>query len=192
MVFPAYRMLDGNAKEVDSSSIPATIITGSGADPKPRLKVDPGQTSFFEGREFRTFYELDMANAEVRVFKIVVPVNTILTFSHLGLDAGAIRQVISVGGTEGGSFSTALPVIAKNRMTGTPVYASQNTLVTGGTVTVGTTIDVVRLTAGNGQPPSVGVTQEDARGILPGTYYYSLTATGATTGTLKLNWEERP
>lgn len=37
---------------------PAAIMTGS---TNPRLRTDNSQTSFFEGREFRTFYEFSIA-----------------------------------------------------------------------------------------------------------------------------------
>lgn len=166
---------------------------------RPRLRVDIGQTSFFEGREFRTFYEYSIAAGATVVFKFVSPVNFILNRQELNIDDGKVRlSVVATGGTEGGTFSTALPVIGRNRMSErpTPNYASQVTVSTGGTHTGGTEVEVIRLVTSNAtaQQISVGSSVSDERGLPAGTYYVRINnfGSGAATGTYNISWEERP
>ena len=107
---------------------------------RSRVRVDVAQTSFFEGREFRSFIELSIAQGATQVVKVVSPVDFVLFQQSLTVDAGGIRFAAVTGGTEGGSFSTSLPVIGKNRMTDRPLpyYDAQLTMATGGTHSGGT------------------------------------------------------
>jgi len=59
------------------------------------------------------------------------------------VDAGSLRFTAYTGATSGGTYSTTLPVIGKNRMTTrpTPNYTSQVTLDTGGTASGGTKVE---------------------------------------------------
>jgi len=191
MVFPAYRMLDGNAQEVDSAAIPAMLVAGTS---HPRLRVDVAQTSFWEGREFRTFKELNIAGSTTYTIKVVVPVNTILMGIQVSLDNGSVRLSTQAGGTPSGVFAEVLPVFGANNMTGTPVYVHQNVLTAGGALAGGVDIDVVRLFSGGNNQPSVGAQQDDVRGIAPGTYHFVFQNLGASvvTGVLHIRWEERP
>lgn len=165
-----------------------------------RIKVDVAQTSFYEGREFRTFYELNEAVASVKVIKAVVPLDVILTSLTLELDLGHIRLETVVGGAEGGTFGTSLPRFNRNNMSvgvnRKEAYSPQVTLSYGGTHSGGTVLDVIRLkTAGNSlQASSVGESQGDERGVAAATYYFRITALGNDElhGTLKVSWEERP
>lgn len=178
-----------------TQAFPKKLLTDSdGAN--ARLRVDVGQTGFFAGREARTFKELNLAGGSTYVVKAVVPVNIILMELLLYLETGTVRLTTLAGGTEGGSFAEVLPVIPKNRMTDAPVYVPQVGLTAGGTVTGGTAIDIVRLSAdGQGNSRiSVGQHGDDARGVLPGTYFFkfeSLAGTAAV-GTFHAVWEERP
>lgn len=190
-VYAAYRMFDGNGREVDSAAIPGVLVTGT---THPRLRVDMAQTSFWEGREFRSFKELSIAGTSTYTIKAVVPVNTILMAISVILDNGSLRMSTQAGGTPGGVFAETLPVFGANNMTGTPVYVPQNALTAGGTLAGGTDIDVVRVFTGNNNSASVGSQQDDVRGIAPGTYHFVLLNLGASvvTGVLHLRWEERP
>lgn len=172
-----------------------------------RLRVDVGQTSFFEGREFRTYKELNVATGATYVVKAVVPVNTVLFGLELSIEDGQARLGTYVGGTEGGVFSETLPIFGANNMApgistdrrrnfSGNTYTAQNVLTAGGTHTGGTELDVIRLKAANatGNATSVGNMPDSERGVGPGTYYFRLLNLGASSivGTLKTRWEERP
>lgn len=175
---------------------PLVLMTNRGGD-YARLRVDPDQTSFWEGKQYRTFYELNVPAGQSRVFKAVVGVNTVLFDVSLVLDSGSVRLRTVAGGTEGGSFSEALPIIRKNTMTDCPVVSSSNVLTTGGTLNLSGAIDIdrIRLVAANAtaQQSSVGSKNFDQRGVAPGTYYWNLEnfGSGAATGVFSGFWEER-
>lgn len=171
-----------------------------------RLRVDPDQTSFWEGREFRTFKELNIAASTEYVVRAVVPINIILVALSIDIEAGFLRIGTYTGGTPGGTFSETLPNLNGNNMsagvnrrtsqTGV-LYTPQTVLTAGGTHTGGTELDVIRLKAGSVsvQAQSVGLSSFDQRGIAAGTYYFrllNLSAQDAVTGVFKARYEERP
>lgn len=171
-----------------------------------RLRVDVAQTGFFEGREFRTFRELNIAASATYVVKVLVPINIILMSLGVDLDQGYLRIGTYLGGSEGGSFSEILPAIGANNMaaginrrrsaTGA-LYASQLGLTAGGTHSGGTELDVLRVkTAGNSnQGSSIGTESDSVRGVAANTYYIrllNLSATDAALGVFSARWEERP
>lgn len=169
-----------------------------------RLRVDPDQTSFWEGREFRTFKELNIGVGGGYVVKSVVPTNIILNALSTTLDSGWLRLATVVGGAEGGAFAESLPIFGANNMSGGAnhrndysgtTFVNTVALTAGGTPTLGTELDVLRVKcAGNSQQgSSVGVDNFDQRGIAPGTYYFRLTNLGndVITGTFKARYEIR-
>ena len=163
------------ARDYLSSWFNSFLMT-SGRDKYGRLRVDVAQTGFFEGREFRTFKELNIPQGQTVVMRINVPVNTILQSVGITLDAGSVKLRTVSGGTPVGSFASNLPIIPKNTMTGTefpapplPLYVAQNTINYGATgLTGGVDIDVIRLVVANasGQASSVGSAQDDSRGLV--------------------------
>jgi len=171
-----------------------------------RLRVDPDQTSFWEGREFRTFKELNIAGSAEYVIKAVVQINIILTKLEVSIEAGFLRVGTYVGGTAGGSFSETLPIFnANNQSAGVNrresasgiLYTVQTALTAGGTHTGGTELDVIRIKAASVtvQASSVGSSPFDQRGVAANTYYFrllNLGMTDAVTGTFKARFEERP
>lgn len=173
---------------------PSVLLTDR-EGPSQRLRVDPGQTGWFAGREFRALREFNLGAAGVRVFKLVFPVDTIVWGIGVGLLSGEIRLENVSAGTEGGTFSESLLVIPRNAMTErpSPNYVAQNTILTGGTYTGGTVTDVLMLkTADNSNfANTVGAGQEDERGAPPGTYFIRVTAVSAAVGVVKIRWEER-
>lgn len=181
------------------TGLPIDIFTDNGYGAHRRLRVDVAQTSFFAGREFRTFKELNIAAGTAYVVKAVVNRDTILLGLSLDIDGGTVRMTNILGpATEGGVFAETLPIIPKSRMSETPVIAPVNVLTAGGTVTGGTVLDIIRVkipsTAGGGAATTVGGSQDDERGIAIGTYYFNLESIGTdpVTGTLHAFWEERP
>lgn len=180
-----------------SFAIPKILLTDS-EGPSQRLRVDVAQTGFFAGREFRTFYEFSIAAGASVYLKFVSPIDFQLFEQSLTVDAGSIRFAAYTGGTEAGSFNTALPIIGKNRMASRPqpYYNAQITLHTGGSVSGGTEVEVFRvITSGaTAQQVTVGGAQSTERGLPAGTYYLRLQniSSGTATGVYSLFWEERP
>jgi len=170
------------------------VMTGSGKD-TARLKVDIGQTGFFERREFRISQQYSIAHGASLVFKFSSPVNFILWEQVITCDANIVIFEAVVGGTPIGTFDTPVTVWGKNRMDEQPLYVGQITISTGGTVSGGQVAEVVRVKSANAtaQQASVGFTASSERGLPAGDYYLRLTADGGTaTGVFSLIWEERP
>lgn len=164
-----------------------------------RLRVDVAQTGFFAGREFRTFLRLNMAPSSVLVVRAVTPINIILFKLQASIQSGELDISTQVGGTPGGSFSSALPALRTNTMSTIPQppYVGQVVLASGGTLDGGTEISALRLKTSNNtnQASSVGSEAQDERGIAAGTYYFvlsNLSATDSVVGIFEARWEERP
>lgn len=177
-------------------SFPLDLMTDAGDGQNRRLRVDPGQTGFFAGKEFRSFYEFDLSDGQTAYIKAVVPIDVILRGVSVNLLEGELRLSTYTGGTEAGTFATPVPTFGRNNMESRPepFYTRQVALTTGGTHSGGTLLDVlVDKTSDNANfSASVGASNEDERGIAPGTYYFHITATGTTRGVMKARWEERP
>lgn len=164
-----------------------------------RIRVDVGQTGFFEGREYRAFTEFDISSNDKRVYRVDVNLNTILFGVELIIDNGGARLLTVRDGTPSGipEPTESVTIIPKNRMSVAPVVPNQNNItLIGSDLTGGNIIDIVRLstTGSSSKQASVGGQVADERGVAVGTYYYVLenTSNGPLTGTFKLFWEERP
>lgn len=180
--------------------------TGDAHSGFERLRVDVAQTGFFEGREFRSYKELNIATGATYVIKAVAPINIILFGIDVAIESGYARIGTYVTGTEGGSYSDTLPVIGANTMTlgsdrrksyNGSAYAPQVLLTGGGTHTGGVELDVIRLKAANvtAQSQTVGNSPSDERGVSPGTFYFrieNLSGTDSLVGVFRARWEERP
>lgn len=175
-------------------TIPPVLLTDK-QGPNQRLRVDVAQTGFFAGREFRTFYEV-VSSASDFVIKAVVPIDTILFDISMMVTEGESRISTYLGGTDGGTYDTDLPIIPTNAMTEVPQppYESQITIATGGTYSDdGINLDVFRVKAADGfliEGGSVAGTGTE-RGVGAGTYYFVVDLTGTTTGVIRARWEER-
>lgn len=163
-----------------------------------RLRVDSGQTGFFEGREFRTFYELNIASGASVYIRFTSPIDFIIFEQSLTLDSGSVRFTALSGATGGGTYSNTLPVIGKNRMASrkSPFYSAQSTIASGGTASGGSIVELFRVVAANAsaQQQTVLGASSTERGLPAGTYYLRLEniGNGAATGVYSLIWEERP
>lgn len=158
--------------------------------------VETRHKGFIDGREFRTFLDLNIAAGQTKVIKVVAPVDFVLMKQGFVINGGELKFEAVTGGTESGTFSTALPTIGANRSSfrPTPYYSSQAALTSGGTHTGGNVVELVRLkSAGNTQQSStVGGEWEEGRFLAAGTYYLRFTAVSDLTGVYTLRWEERP
>ena len=186
---------DGTHAERVEAYPPSKLMTDGDGD-YSRMRVDVGQTGFFAGREARTFYEFSIPSGQTQVIKVVSPTNTIVQTFAVELELAAIRLELRVGGTEGGTFNTALPIFKTNTMTEQSGYEPQVTMNRGGTHTGGTLVDV--LTAVSGANPNKSVASSASEDLpnafAAGTFYIKLINTdGATaSGIFRARWEERP
>ncbi len=187
---------DGTFSERVEAYPPKILMTDNDGE-NARLRVDVGQTGFFLGREFRSFYEFSIPPGQSVLFKFTSPNDFILFSQSLSVDSGGIRYTAEAGGTPGGTF-TALPVIGKNRMSSRPqpFYVAQSTFGVGGTITGGTLVDVARLitASATAQQVTVGGQSSDGRGLPAGSYFIRLAniGNGTANGVYALFWEERP
>ena len=161
-----------------------------------RVRVDVGQTGFFAGREARTFYEFSIASGATQVIKVVSPVDTILQQFSVEIDLAEIRLELLVGGTEGGTFNTPLPILKTNTMSTASSYTPQITMNRGGTHTGGTVVDLLTAVSGANANKAVhsGASEDSPQGFEAGTFYIKLINTdgNTATGIFRARWEERP
>lgn len=185
------------ASQFERVDLPQDVYT-SDTEGYRRLRVDSGQTGFFEGREFRTFYELSITSGTSVYLRVTSPIDFILFEQSLTLDSGSVRFTAITGGTPSGTFSTQLPIIGKNRMVArkTPFYTSQITVAAGGGVSGGSIVELFRVVAANAtaQQQTVLGASSTERGLPAGTYFLRLEniGNGTATGVYSLIWEERP
>lgn len=182
--------------------LPHDLYTDS--DPKfRRLRVDPGQTSFFRNTQYRTFHEFNIPTGNNATIKFEVPQDIILWNLTVELDGGSVRMLTvadltSNPVTENTSFVNPIPVFRKNNMSSAPPNTGYVTATNGGSISGGLTIDLHRIVASNssGQRTSIvgGSGANGERGVSPGTYYIKLESFGnsAATGVLSGWWEETP
>lgn len=185
--------------------LPATSTKLSGT---ARIKMDPGQTGFFEGRMFRSYVEAVIPVAgPALAFRFTSPVDFILWAQTLTITQGALRLQVFTGAVTPAGVWTALPVIGVNRMASrpTPAYEPVVTLQQGGTFTGGTEVDRMLVRAagaagnqGNSSSSNTGGGTTE-RGLPAGTYYGLLTSltggaavTAAAQALYSITWEERP
>lgn len=181
------------AKELMYSDWPMELVTGTGASPRPRLRVDPGQTAFFEGRQFRVFHEFNIAAGASQWLRFIAPLDVIVTGRNLSVVQGNLRFALGTGGTPGGTW-TAKTVQGINTMAErpSPLYAATVTAASGGTQTGIVEQDLAILETGTSQAVSVQSSASEV-GLAAGTYYVELrnTGTGALRGLYTVVWEER-
>lgn len=188
-------MQDGTWCERVESYPPIKLMTDDNGV-YSRIRVDVGQTGFFAGREARTFYEFSIASGATQVIKVVAPTNTIIQNFLVELELAEIRVELVVGGTEGGTFNTALPIFKTNTMSTASSYTPQVTMNRGGTHTGGTVVDLLTAVSGSNAQKSVASSASEnlPQGFPAGTYYIRLINTDGNTanGIFRTRWEERP
>ena len=188
-------MQDGTHAERVEAYPPRVLMT-DGNGQYARLRVDVGQTGFFAGREFRVLEELSIASGATQVLKIVSPIDSILYAFGVELTLSQLRVELVAGGTESGTFNSAITPLKTNQMTTASSYASQVTFATGGSHTGGTVIDAFDIVSGSNENKATvqQVDESQPLGFSAGTYYIRMHNTdGATAnGFLKLRYEERP
>lgn len=186
---------DGTYAERIEAYPPVKFVTDADGD-YARLRVDVGQTGFFAGREARTFYQFEIASGATQVIKVVSSTDTIVQSFSVELDLAEIRVELVVGGTEGGTFNTPLPIFKTNTMSTASDYTPQVTMNRGGTHTGGTVVDLLVSISGANANKSVSqsASENQPQGFSAGTFYIRLTNTDGNIakGIFRARWEERP
>lgn len=187
-------LLQNSPGVTQQSCLPMALLSGTGADPRPRLRVDPGKTAFFEGREFRAYHEFNIAAGQSQFLRFVVPapLNVIIHGRDVTVVDGKLRFALSSGGTPAGTWTpkTVFPVNACSNLPA-PLYVGQVTSDSGGTVTGQNERDILLIETPTGQASTVnlGISQV---GLPANTYYVELrnTGSGAVRGLYRVHWEE--
>lgn len=180
---------------------PSDLMTDGGFGKNRRVRVDPGQTGFFAGRMFRTFFEFNIAAGGSLNILFESPINFILWAQQVEIDQGGVKVENITAPTISGTF-TPLPIIGRNRMTEAPqpLYVSQMVCRQGGTLAGGTVVDAIRLRTppnqGNSHSSNIVNGQDSERGVPAGNYGVRISALAgiseASLGTIHFTWEERP
>lgn len=171
--------------------------TGGVANSK-RIRVESGQHSFWEGKEYRTFKELNVPVSGIYTVRINVTQDVILKSLRVSINSGKLRLTTFAGGVEDGVFSETFPILRKNTMSTAPNRPSTTIITAGGSVAPVSLIDVETVYVGEMQgnriSSTVGVSEFDERGVGAGLYYWgfqNLSTTETLTGTFHVYWEER-
>ena len=187
-------MQDGTFAERVDAYPPKKLLTDDNGD-YARLRVDVGQTGFFAWREARTFYQFEIASGATQVIKVVSQTDTIVQSFSVELDLAEIKLELVVGGTEGGTFDTPLPIFKTNTMSTASDYTPTVTMNRGGTHTGGTVVDLLTAISGDNVNKSVSqsASEDQPQGFSAGTFYIRLTNTDGNTaqGIFRARWEER-
>lgn len=162
-----------------------------------RLRVDNGQSSFFQGREYRTYREFSIPAGGNWALKVNVNEDIILWDITVSVDGGGVRmRTVYDDSTvvEISPFDTPIRVLPKNGMSEAPVRSTTTVIRNGGSFENGDEIDRHRIVA-NDQPnirQTVGGRQGSERGVRSGVYYIQLQNlfNTAATGTISSWWEE--
>lgn len=173
--------------------LPSVLLTDFfGEGESPRLRVDPGQTGFFAGREFFTFKEFTLTGNATITLKAVAPLPVILHRFEIDAFAETLRVEWSAGGTETAPFVDSLPIFRTNQ-TKNFDYMPQVVMTANGTVTGGTLLDVLELGATKKGESAVNAS-ESPLGFAPGTWYIRIKnlTNQQARGVFKARWEERP
>lgn len=188
-------LTDQNGDGHTTVDLPKDLYTSS-LENYRRVRVDVGQTSFFQGRQFRSYYDFALTASEVRYFRFTSLTDFVLFDQSLTVSGGSVRLSVWTGSTASGTW-TNIPIIGKNRMSTIPQppYVSGVTFQTGGTFTGGTEVEAIRLVSATAtaQQSTVGASSGDERGLPATTFYIKIEATSSTPSVVySLFWEERP
>lgn len=159
-----------------------------------RLKIDAGNTGFYEGREFRVFKEFDIPEGTSETIKVTATGDTIVQLFGASLVLGSLRIELVQGGTEGDDFTGDLPIYPANTTSIAPVADQAVAMQNGGTHTGGDIVDLILLVAGSPATQAKEITANEERllGFPAGTFYIRLVSNGSANakGVFRARWEE--
>ncbi len=184
----------------DQQQFPRDLMTSQNRRAR-RLRVDIGQTGFFEGREFRTFNRMSMTTDQVIYLRFTCPVDFILFDEQIVLNSGEIDHTAYRSATNITGTWSDLPVIGRNTMTRRPLpyyqpVGKMQILSPGGSFTgtdeVGPPL-IPKAANATAQQTSVPAGNSRERGLSAGTYYLrSRCVSGPLYGVGYWDWEELP
>jgi hypothetical protein len=184
---------DGTYAERVEAYPPIKLMTDDDGE-YSRLRVDVGQTGFFKGTEFFTFYEFSIPQGQTYTIKASTAVDVFLQKFLIDCWTGSLRVEWYAGGTQVNPFLISVPVFRTNNTASADLtYQTQVVMQANGTHTGGTLVDVLQLNAGN-KDNAVEGGSADPIGFPIGDYYIKIInkSNQTTTGTFKARWEERP
>lgn len=161
---------------------------------KRRVKVDPGNTAFYEGREYRAFKEFDIPQGASEAIKVTATGDTIVQLFGASLVLGSLRIELVQGGEDGDDFAGSLPIYPANKTSLAPAVTTGVTMQNGGTHTGGDIVDLILLVAGSPAKQAKEITANEERllGFSAGTFYIRLASNGSANakGVFRARWEE--
>lgn len=167
---------------------------GNGFHAETQAVLAPDEIAFYAGREFRTFKEFSIGQGSSYNIKVSATTDTIVYEFGCTIQSGEVKIELAVGGEEGGSYSTALPIFPCNTMSVTLVVATGITMTANGTHSGGTVVDLLYADTGRGAAARQVTASEDyPQGFAAGTFYIRIGNTGNSTanGVFRARWEER-
>jgi hypothetical protein len=169
---------------------------GSGVHAEVVSALAPDEIAFYAGREFRTFKEFEIAPAGSYNIKVVAEKDTIVYQFGCDIQSGEIKIELVTGGTEGGSYTTEIPVFPTNSMSFTPQVATAITMNANGTHSGGTVVDLLYANAGaENKAVQATATEDYPQAFAAGTFYIRIINTSTTNvtakGIFRARWEER-
>jgi len=184
---------DGTHAERVEAYPPAKLMTDGDGD-YARIRVDVGQTGFFAGREFSTFYDFTVPNNQKKVIRAIASCDVVLQQFGVELETAKLKVSIYAGGTATGSFDTSLPIIKVNQMSTASNYTSQVTMDDNATGHSGGQIATMFKVDASARGNVDAVQADIPYGFPAGTYYIVLENIGGTAanGVFRARWEERP
>lgn len=174
-----------------TTGLPRDLLTSLNPGTR-RVRVDVGQTGFWEGREFRVRHIV----TGPYVIRVSSPIDFILQLQSMTSNNGTLTfsAYRSAQGTPGGTFDQEIHTLPNNGMSTAPAYTQQVSFLGGGTFTPGVDEDpaeyvkIISSTA-TAQRTTVGGGSIKERGLPAGDYYLVFTG---TDGQWDLVYEERP
>lgn len=159
-----------------------------------RIRVDVGQTGFWENREFRLNEPIPTTG---KVIRVTAPIDFLLQLQQIMSVDGEVTMLAyrAEDGAEGGTWSPSKYYARNNQTSFAPAYVGQIAVDVGGTFTPTDAMNYKeKLTAkaatATAQVSSVGTNAVKERGLPSGTYY--LVFSGGGEGDYNLLLEERP
>lgn len=172
---------------------PSDLLT-SKREGARRVRVDIGQTGFWENREFRLNEPITTGG---KIIRVTAPINFVLQLQQIVSNDGEVtmKAYRADDGVAGGTWEESNYYAANNQMSDRPAYTGAVTIATGGTFTpTNALLYKEKLTAksasATAQASSVGSNAVKERGLPPDTYY--LVFSGGGAGDYNLLLEERP
>jgi hypothetical protein len=164
-----------------------------------RVKVEDGLATFFAGRQFRMYVELDIPAAGHLWVRHTIGSNFILHDQRIVLESGAVRWA-AVAGTSSspGPWSPAT-MRRRNQMTNQPqpMFASASVIETATAAAAavgGFEVDVMRVNTGGGNANASVAQNAGLRGLAAGVYHAHLfnPSNQPAVGVYDWWWEEVP